>query len=162
MARMKMWSVSDELWTRIEPLMAPRSSREPGRTYRRKPGAGRKPLPGRKAFEGIVFVLRTGIQWNALPRRFGSSSAVHRRFQQWEREGLFRKIWAQGLAEYDGLHGIAWEWQSVDGALCKAPLATQCVGPNPTDRGKKWAQAQPAHRRAWHPACARRLRSQPA
>jgi len=47
------------------------------------------------------------------------------------------RLWQAGLAEYDGMQGIAWEWQSIDGAMGKAPLARECVGPNPTDRGKK-------------------------
>jgi transposase len=162
MARMRLWLVSDELWEKIESLVPKGTGRDPCKTYQRQPGAGRKRLPDRRAFAAIVYVLRTGVQWNALPREFGSSSAVHRRFQQWERAGFFRKIWEAGLAEYDGLHGIAWEWQSIDGALNKAPLATECVGPNPTDRGKKWTQKKSAHRRAWHPSVAHRRRSQPA
>jgi hypothetical protein len=52
-----------------------------------------------------------------------------------------------GLAEYDEMEAIAWNWQSIDGAMHKAPLATECVGPNPTDRGKKWAQTKPVGRR---------------
>jgi len=48
-----------------------------------KPGNGRKPLPARQVFEGILFVLRTGIQWKALPKeQFGSASSVHRYFQK--------------------------------------------------------------------------------
>jgi len=31
-------------------------------------------LSDRKAFEAIVYVLRTGIQWDALPRELGASS----------------------------------------------------------------------------------------
>lgn len=121
-------------------------------------------MSDRRAFEAIVFVLRTGIQWKELPREFGSSSSVHKRFQQWERAGFFLRIWQAGLAEYDGMHGIAWEWQSVDGALGKAPLATECAGPNPTDdrQGKKGPQAQPARRRQWHPSVTRRRGGQPA
>ena len=34
------------------------------------------------------------------------------------------------------MEGIAWRWQSIDGALLKAPLAQESVGPNPTDREK--------------------------
>jgi transposase len=34
------------------------------------------------------------------------------------------------------MEGIAWRWQSIDGALLEAPLALELVGPNPTDRGK--------------------------
>lgn len=52
--------------------------------------------------------------------------------------GVFEKLWAMGLAEYDEMEGIAWRWQSIDGAMMKAPLAQESVGPNPTDRGKKW------------------------
>lgn len=85
-----------------------------------------------------MYVLRTGCQWKALPReRFGSASAVHKRFLQSERAGFFEAPWQAGLAEYDEMAGIAWRWQSIDGAWTNAPLARQAVGPNPTDRGKK-------------------------
>ena len=46
--------------------------------------------------------------------------------------------------------------------MFKAPLAQQAVGPNPTDRGKKWKQAPLAGRRAWGPIVDRRDRSQPS
>ena len=49
---------------------------------------------------------------------------------------FFCEALAGGLAEYDELEGIAWLRQSIDGAMGKAPLAKQCLGPNPTDRGK--------------------------
>ena len=104
-------------------------------------------------FEAIVYVLRTGCQWKALPEeRFGSASAIHKRFLEWERAGFFFALWQAGLAEYDEMEGIAWRWQSVDGALLKAPLAQESVGPNPTDRGKKWEQANAVGGRPWSPA----------
>jgi transposase len=62
---------------------------------------------------------------------------VHQHFQNWHRAGFFQKLWQAGLAEYDGMHGIAWQWQAADGTMGKAPLATECTGRNPTDRGKK-------------------------
>ncbi len=59
-------------------------------------------------FEAIVYVLRTGCQWKALPaERFGSASAVHQKFMQWSRAGFFEALWKVGLAEYDNLQGIA-------------------------------------------------------
>ena len=73
--------------------------------------------------------------------RFGSASAIHARFLEWERAGFFEALWQAGLAEYDELQGIAWRWQSIDGAMMKAPLAQEAVGANPTDRGKKRQQA---------------------
>lgn len=162
MAQIKSWTVSDELWQKIEPFVPGKPKRPDGRKFRRKEGGGRKPLPARQVFEAIVYVLRTGVQWKALPQEFGSSSPVHKRFLLWVEAGFFTRIWKEGLAEYDGMHGIAWEWQSIDGALGKAPLARECTGPNPTDRGKKRTQTQSAHRRQWHPAVARRRRSEPA
>ena len=113
----------------------------------------------RKVFEAIVFVLRTGIQWKALPKEvYGSPSAIHTYFQKWHRAGFFTELWRAGLAEYDDMEGIAWEWLSADGSQGKAPLAQEAVGPNPTDRGKKRKQGQPAGGRAWRPAIARRVR----
>ena len=154
---MKSWTVSDAFWAKVEPLI-PVVTRPAGRQYRRKPGAGRPAMPPRQIFSAIVYVLRTGCQWKALPGEFGSSSAVHTHFQRWQKQGFFLHLWQAGLAEYDEMEGIAWDWQSIDGAMHKAPLATECVGPNPTDRGKKWAQAKPAGRRAWRPAITRRQR----
>jgi transposase len=117
-------------------------------------------MDARQIFSGIVYVLRTGCQWKALPREYGAASSVHKYFQDWQTAGFFLRIWQAGLAEYDGMQGLAWEWQSIDGAMGKAPLAQECVGPNPTDHGKKRAQTQIAGRRAWGPAVDRRQRRQ--
>jgi transposase len=161
MGQIKSWTVSDALWRKIEPLL-PVRKRQGERKYQRRPGAGRKPMPARQVFSAIVYVLRTGCQWKALPKEYGSASAVHAYFQRWQQEGFFLKIWKSGLAEYDEMEGIGWNWQSIDGAMGKAPLAVECVGPNPTDRGKKWTQEKLVSGRAWRPAVARRQRSQRA
>src|SRR5260370_23885349 len=128
MERTKPWEVSDEVWERVCPLIPAASSHAKG---------GRPRMDDRKAFEAIIYVLRTGIQWNALPRELGASSTVHDRFQEWERAGLFLALWQAGLKEYDEAEGIEWEWQSVDGVMTKAPLGKGATGPNPTDRAKR-------------------------
>src|SRR5512136_622970 len=156
--QIQSWEVSDALWQKVEPLI-PAPQRDPNREYARQPGAGRKPLPPRQVFAGIVYVLRTGIQWKALPKeQFGSPSAIHRHFLRWQAAGFFANLWRAGLIEYDEMAGIAWTWQSLDGSLSKAPLAQEAVGPNPTDRGKKREQAQPVGGRSWHPVVRRRER----
>jgi putative transposase len=94
-------------------------------------------MPDRQAFTTIMYVLRTGIQWNALPRELGASSTVHDRFQEWEQVGFFRTLWQAGLQSYDERIGIQWEWQAIDGAMTKAPLGCVATGANPTDRGKR-------------------------
>jgi transposase len=152
MKALKSWTVSDELWEKVAPLI-PKQERKKGLKYRRRPGGGRKPIDPRKVFEGIIYVLRTGCQWKALPEeRFGSASSIHKYFLEWKRHGVFIRLWRKGLAEYDDLEGIAWSWQSIDGAMVKAPMALESVGPNPTDRGKKWEQTKRARRREWNPA----------
>ncbi|SMR02414.1 hypothetical protein PD5205_01100 [Xanthomonas fragariae] len=91
--------------------------------------------------------------------RFGSASAIHKRLLEWEAAGFFEVLWKAGLAEYDQMRGIAWRWQSVDGAMMKASLAQQAAGPHPTDRGKK-QQAPPAGGRPWRSVVDRRDRGQ--
>jgi putative transposase len=136
MQRIQSWEASDELWQRVEPFIAP-PTRDPQRKYLRKAGAGRKPIAYRTVFEAIVYVLRTGCQWKALPKeQFGSASAIHTSFLKWARVDLFSKLWEAGLTDYDELKGIAWDWQSIDGTMTKAPLAQESVGQNPTNRGK--------------------------
>jgi len=162
MGKLRSWEVSDALWAQVAPMI-PKRKREKGRKYSRRAGGGRKALEPRKVFEGIVYVLRTGCQWKALPQeRFGSASSIHQYFLEWKREGIFIRLWRKGLAEYSELEGIAWAWQSIDGAMVKAPLALEAVGPNPTDRGKKWQQAQSAGRREWNPAVPSRERCRAA
>jgi transposase len=162
MAKIQSWEVSDAFWQRVEPLI-PVPGRHPEKIYKRKPGGGRKPIPSRTIFEAILYVLRTGCQWKALPKeRFGSPSAIHTHFMHWMQAGFFVALWRAGLAEYDELEGIAWSWQSIDGAMVKAPLARETVGRNPTDRGKKRKQAPPFGGRPWCPAVNRRDRGKQA
>ena len=162
MAKTKSWEVSDSFWGKVEPLI-PAPEREAGKVYKRKTGGGRKPIPSRTIFEAIMYVLRTGCQWQALPKeRFGSPSAIYMHFARWQRAGFFLALWRLGIAEYDEMEGIAWRWQSIDGAMTKAPLAQETVGRNPTDRGKKRNQTQHFSGRAWGPALDSRNRSKPA
>ena len=92
------WEITDEFWAIAEPLI-PIKPRDPDKAYQRKPGGGRRPMEPRKALEAIFFVLRTGIQWNALPKSLGSSSAVHRHFMCWSHMGFFKALGACGLRE---------------------------------------------------------------
>jgi len=128
MARTRPWEISEELWEKVQPLIPAAPSHAKG---------GRPRMEDRQVFEEIVYVLRVGIQWNALPRELGASSKVHDRFQEWEAKGLFKALWQAGLAEYGELAGIEWEWQSVDGVMTKAPFGHPASGANPTDRGKQ-------------------------
>src|ERR1043165_656270 len=107
------WRIPDALWERIQPLLPPRKAHPLG--------CHRPRVDDRRAMDAIFFVLRTGCQWNALNETGTcSSSSAHRRFQEWTQAGVFLELWKIGLAQYDTLKGIDWDWLSMDGAMTKA------------------------------------------
>jgi len=107
--------IPDDVWRKMEPLIPP------GKPH--PLGCHNPRVPDRRAMDAILFVLRTGCQWNA-PAATGicSSTSAHRRFQEWRGAGVFLKFWEQGLLAYDQVEGIDWSWLSMDGAMTKAPL----------------------------------------
>ena len=142
----KPWELTDELWERVKDFV-PQRKREEHKTYKRKPGAGRKPMPPRQVLEGIFYVLRTGIQWKALPKTYGAAGSIHNYFSEWAQAGFFRRMRQEGLIAYDLVKGLGWERQSADGCMVKAPLAREAAGNNPTDRGKKRDETEPGGRK---------------
>jgi transposase len=110
-----LYEIPDVLWDKIVPLLPPPLKRK-------KKKAGRPRMNDRKAMSAIFYVLRTGCQWNALPRSLGASSTVHDRFQEWRNAGVFKDMWIDGLSLYDKNNRIDWKWQSMDGVITKAPL----------------------------------------
>ncbi|MBV8311450.1 MAG: IS5 family transposase [Planctomycetaceae bacterium] len=123
--------MSNTLWQRIEPILLEDAPPPP------KSHGGRSRIDWRAAINGIIFRLRSGCQWNRLPKHFGDDSSVHRWFQRWCRNGVFEKIWAVLVQECDELGAVHWKWQAADAMLGKAPgSGGEKVGKNPTDRGK--------------------------
>jgi putative transposase len=106
-----LWEVPDDLWERIEPLL---NEIDPPKA------TGRKRVNRRLVLDGIIFRLRTGCQWNHIPRVYGSDRTIHRVFQHWCRAGVFERMWAMLVAECDELGGVDWDWQAADTALGKA------------------------------------------
>jgi putative transposase len=106
-----IWRVPDELWELIEPIL---SKLDPPAS------TGRHRMDARSALDGIIYQMRSGCQWNALPKQFGDDSSVHRTFQRWILKGLLDRIWAMLVESCEELDGVDWEWQSADGAMGKA------------------------------------------
>jgi len=86
--------VDDALWRRIEPLL-PKPPRRRWKTM------GRPRVPDRAALTGILFVLRSGLPWQMLPKEMGcgSGSTCWRRLVRWQRAGVWRRLHAVLLAE---------------------------------------------------------------
>lgn len=109
------WRLPDRLWSQMEPLLPPRKPHPLGCHSPR--------VSDRAAMDAILFVLRTGCQWNALNGTgICSSSSAHRRFQEWVEAGVFEEFWVHGLLNAVALREIDWSWLSLDGAMTKAPL----------------------------------------
>lgn len=108
-----IWRVDDALWALVAPLL--RSDKP-----RQKPGRPRR--DDRQILDGILWLLRTGAQWSALPPEFGPKSTCHDRFQEWVAGEAFARAWAVLLTAYDDLVGLDLTWQAADGCLTKAPL----------------------------------------
>ena len=131
-----IWECPDDLWSNlivpvIEALDAPKVM-------------GRKRVDLRRAFNGIIYQLRSGCQWNHLPQQFGDDSSVHRTFQRWIEKGVLTEIWAVLVGHCQGLGDVDWKWQSADGFMGKArkggmPSApTPRIGPK-TARNAAWS-----------------------
>jgi len=106
-----IWRADDALWRLIEPVLAELDPSHRG--HRRR-------IDQRKALDGIIYHLRTGCQWSALPAEFGDDSSVHRTMQRWAGRGVFDRVWATLVEACDDLGAVEWAWQSFDCVMNKA------------------------------------------
>ncbi len=83
--------IPDEVWAIAEPLIPQRPA---------GPQGGRPRRDDRRILAGIVYRLRTGCQWKAVPRVFGTGSTLRRRFAEWTREGFFEAFFARIVQLY--------------------------------------------------------------
>ena len=105
--------LTDELWQRIEPLIPPHPPR---------PKGGRPPVPDRAALSGILFVLRTGTQWEYLPQEMGCGCGMTcwRRLRDWHAAGVWQRIWQLLLDELGLADAIEWQRALVDSSSVRA------------------------------------------
>ncbi|ANH01654.1 transposase [Leptospira borgpetersenii] len=80
--------VLDALWKKIGPLI-------PKDKVNLQGGCNR--VPARVVITEIIYRIKIGCQWCATPSNFGSGQACHRRFQEWERAGIFKNIYSASL-----------------------------------------------------------------
>lgn len=117
-----IWEVSDELWNIVQPIL---ETLDPvGHT-------GRPRIDQRAALNGIIYQMRSGCQWNHLPRQFGDDASVHRTFQRWVEKGVLERLWARLVEDCAELGGVDWRWQSADGAMGKARFGGTKSVPTP-------------------------------
>ncbi len=105
--------VSDELWETVAPLLPP----EPP-----KPKGGRPRLADRAALTGIIFVLRTGIPWELLPKEMGCGSGMTcwRRLRAWHEAGIWHRLHRVLLDRLGEQDAIDWSRACVDSTSVRA------------------------------------------
>ncbi len=123
-----IWRVSDVMWEILEPIIL---ELDPPNAI------GRTRIDARAAFDAIIYVMRSGCQWNQLPSDYPDDSSVHRTMQRWIAQDVFGHLWASLVLLCELLDAVDWEWQAADTAMGKARSGGDQVGPNPTDRAKE-------------------------
>ena len=103
----------DMLWEVIEPLLP---------LPKPKPQGGRPRIADRVCLEGIVFVLRSGIPWEMLPKGLGCGSGMTcwRHLRDWQQSGIWQLIHFSLLDWLCRCNQIDWSRAVVDSCSVRA------------------------------------------
>jgi transposase len=101
----------DALWERIAPILPPKPAH---------PKGGRPFADDKSCFEGIVYVLRNSIRWNAMPDCYPSSTTCWNRFALWTKLGIWPKIWAMVLEELQEAGKLDLSELAIDATFAEA------------------------------------------
>lgn len=107
---MYMRKLPEKHWRLIEPLL-PKQDFTKG---------GRPRADDRQTIEGILWILRTGAQWDELPEKYGSPVTCWRRLKEWENQGIWKKIHKQLLKLLDEQDKIVWNISYIDATFAPA------------------------------------------
>ncbi len=142
-----IWEIDDELWQRIELILFEDAPATP------KARGGRPRIDWRSAINGAIFRLRSGCQWNKLPKHYGDDSSVHRWFQRWCRNGIFERVWAVLLEECESSEQCigAGKQQTADSAkldsVGKTWEKTLPIAPRTAPSSLSWSNVMGDHSR---------------
>ena len=103
----RRYDMTDEAWTRIEPLLP-------------KQGRGGRWNDHRTTLNGMFWVLNSGAPWRDLPERYGQWQSIYDRYRRWTREGLFDRILHRLHVQLDAEGRIDWSVFDVDGTSIRA------------------------------------------
>ena len=125
----------DELWREIAPLLPPHTPPSPE--------GGRPPVGDRDALRGILFVLKTGIPWQALPAEaFGvSGSSCWRRFSEWTTAGVWPRLHRRLLNRLGKAGGVNLDRVVADSQSVRAKKGARTPAPTPRTAPNKAANA---------------------
>jgi putative transposase len=73
--------LSDKEWAILEPLVPPA-----------KPGGRPRTANMREVLNAIIYVLKTGCQWNMIPHDLPSKGTVYHYFNTWRKDGTWQSM----------------------------------------------------------------------
>ena len=73
--------LTDDEWALVKPLIPPA-----------KRGGNRRHVDEHEIVDGLMYILRTGCQWRALPKDLPPRSTVHDYFDLWSWDGTLDRI----------------------------------------------------------------------
>ena len=105
--------LTDDLWEHIKPHIP---------TSPPSPKGGRPRIPDRACLTGILFVLKTGTPWEYLPQEMhcGCGMTCWRRLRDWQRDGVWQKVWGALLDELGCSDAIDWSTSAIDSCSVRA------------------------------------------
>ena len=131
--------VTDELWAASAPLLPPELPRSKG---------GRPRCDDRAALAGIIFVLRSGIPWEMLPRELGCSGMTcWRRLRDWQEAGVWVGLHRVLLERLSDAGQLDWSRATLDSASVAAkrgaprPGPTRRIAANRAQGAMSWSTA---------------------
>jgi transposase len=114
--------LTDEEWALLEPLIpAPKPGGRPARVSRRE------------IMNAILYVLKNGIPWRAMPHDLPHWSTVYHYFRQWQKEGVWEKA----------VQALVMDSQSVVTSEARTLQTTEKEGPGETI-GRKRSKGESA------------------
>lgn len=97
----------DDQWERLREFVPG------GRKGRRGPRSD-----GRRFFDAILWVARSGSRWRDLPEHFGPYGTAKRRYYRWIERGVFDRIFEAVSGDPDI------EWIAIDATVIRAQAPT--------------------------------------
>ena len=73
--------LTDAEWAFVAPLIPPA-----------KPGGNKRTVNIREVVNGLMYVLSTGCQWDAIPKDLPPRSTVNGYFQRWDEDGTLDRL----------------------------------------------------------------------
>lgn len=86
--------------------------------------------------EAMYWMARSGAQWRLLPEEYGNWNTVYRRFDDWSRKGVFKRMFHYFSKDLD------MEWLMIDSTIVRAHACS--AGAKGGKRFRHWAGAREA------------------